>query len=211
MSSRRGERLDDEVGADEGEPLREIDGRLVRADRRRASQEHRAGIETGVHEHRGDAGLGLSFGDRPLDRRGAAVLRQQRRVDVDAAVSRNVEQGLREDAAVGEDDSGVRGERRDQVARLVGADLRGLVDGNAEAIGGDLHFGRMERLLAADGAVGLREHRRDVVAGVDEGLECRHGDGRRAHEDQSHGGGGYSKEETWTYDEVDLSWPSRAQ
>ncbi len=115
-------------------------------------------------------------------------------MDVDAAAFRNVEQGLGEDAAVGEDDCCVRGEGLDEVTSLFGSDLGGLMDRDAEAFGGDLDVGRAEGLLAADGAVGLREHRREVLASVDEGSECRHGDGRGAHEDESHGRGGYTNE-----------------
>ena len=51
-----------------------------------------------------DAGLGIAVDHRPLDRRGAAILRQQRRVHVDAAARQRLEHGLRQDLAVRDDD-----------------------------------------------------------------------------------------------------------
>ena len=61
--------------------------RIVRRQNRRAAlRNNRPGVQAGVHFHDGDAGFGLAVGNGPLDRRGAAIFRQQRSVDVQAAV-----------------------------------------------------------------------------------------------------------------------------
>ena len=57
----------------------------------RAHEQHVAGVHLLAHRHDGDAGLGVARQDRVLDRRGAAMARQDRRVHVDAAVRRQVE------------------------------------------------------------------------------------------------------------------------
>ena len=52
-----------------------------------------AGVHAFVELHDRDAGLGLAVDHRPLDRRGAAILRQERGVDVDAAARQRIEHG----------------------------------------------------------------------------------------------------------------------
>ena len=56
-----------------------------RADRLGLLQAHRARVELGDDAHDADAGVLVAGHDRPLDRRGAAPARQQRRMDVDQA------------------------------------------------------------------------------------------------------------------------------
>ena len=52
-----------------------------------------------------------------LDRRRAAPARQQRGVQVEAAVARRVEDRLRQDQPVGDDDRDVGGVRREELLR----------------------------------------------------------------------------------------------
>ena len=75
-----------------------------RPNRRGGFAEYCAGVEAGVHLHDGDAGRGLAVEDGTLDRSGAAVRREQRAVDIEAAVRWEVENGLWENLAVGGDD-----------------------------------------------------------------------------------------------------------
>ena len=67
----------------------------------------RAGVQTGIHFHDGHAGFSFAVGDGPLDRRGAAIFRQQRRVDVQAAERRQIQNGLRQNLSVSHDDDQV--------------------------------------------------------------------------------------------------------
>ena len=83
-----GEDRDDRVGARRGQPVVQRRAGVARVDRHADDREHRAGVEAGVHLHDRDAGLGIAREQRALDRRRTAPARQQRRVDVDAAVPR---------------------------------------------------------------------------------------------------------------------------
>ena len=95
------------------------------------AQQHGARVHARVHLERRDAGLGLAADDRPRDRRGAAVARQQRGVDVDRAARRHVEHGLGQDLAERRDHRDVGGEARrgaratrDRAAAAAGARAR---------------------------------------------------------------------------------------
>ena len=65
------------------------------------------GVEAGIHFHDHDAALGVAGHDRAIDRRGPAPARQQRRVQVEAAARHGIENVLRQDQPVGDDDGGV--------------------------------------------------------------------------------------------------------
>ena len=67
----------------------------VGTDRRLLLQQHVAGIEAVVGPEDRQPGLGLALDDRPVDRAGAAIGRQQRGVILDRAVGRDVEEVLR--------------------------------------------------------------------------------------------------------------------
>ena len=86
-------------------------GRHVRSDLDFAGQRHGAGIEALVHLHHHHAGLFVAGHDRPLDRRRAAPARQQRGMAVVAAKPRSVQNLLRQQQAVGDDDRDVGIER----------------------------------------------------------------------------------------------------
>ena len=88
------------------------------------AQERRAGVEALVDQHRRDAGLGLAAGDRPLDRRRAAVAWQQRGVDVHGAERREVDHGAGQDLAEGDDDLQL-GPQRAQLRPVPRARARG--------------------------------------------------------------------------------------
>ncbi|MNY21101.1 hypothetical protein D3C86_1546230 [compost metagenome] len=187
----RAEGVDEGLGPDLGEALREDIGRLVGADRGACLQEHGAGIQALLHLHGGDPGLGVAVQDGPLDRGGAAIAGQERGVDVDAAEGRQVQDRLRQDLAVGDDHDEVGGqglERREGL--LVAAQALRLVDRDPGFEGSLLDRGHGDLLAAPHRPIGLGEDGLDVVAGREEGLE--RGDGERggAHEDDGLGQGG---------------------
>ena len=82
-------------------------GRGVGGDRDLAGQQHRTGIHAFVDLHDRDAGDGVAFQDRPLDRGGAAPPGQKRRMDVEAAQPGRVEYRLRQPQPIGDDDGAV--------------------------------------------------------------------------------------------------------
>jgi hypothetical protein len=78
-----------------------------------ASCVRRPGIEPGIHAHDGDTGFSISVENRPLDRRGAAVIGEQRGVDVEATKS-----GKPRSGRAGAGRSGHHHQLRRQRARL---------------------------------------------------------------------------------------------
>ena len=57
-------------------------------------QEHRSGIQAGIHLHDGDAGLHITRFNRAMNRRRATPARQQRRMDIEAAPLARASQGV---------------------------------------------------------------------------------------------------------------------
>src|SRR5581483_11480722 len=107
--------------------------RILGSNRELLLQENIAGIEAGVDAHRRPASYRFSVGNRPLDRRGSAVLGQQRTVQINIAQRREVEHPLRYDAAVSDYDDGVRPQRGELSAKFfVVLDAIRLGDGKSE-------------------------------------------------------------------------------
>ena len=79
----------------------------MRADRRSLDRQDRTVIELLIDAHDGHAGFGLAVFDRALNRRGAAVLRQDRRVHIHKSPLRNLQESERQNLAVGDDDADV--------------------------------------------------------------------------------------------------------
>ncbi len=111
---------------------------------------------------------------------------KQRGVDVDDAERRDIDDALRNDLAVADDDHGV-GREGAQVFDGIGvADAFGLVDGDGVAERGGFHRRWRQFLFAAFGTVGLRDDFRDRVTRGDERVERGDGEFRRAEEDEFH-------------------------
>ena len=84
-------------------------------------QRHRPGIEPRIHLHHHHAGLRVTCHDRPLDRRSAAPARQQRGMTIVRAKPRAIQNGLRQQKAVGDHNSNIgvqRLERLNIIRRL---------------------------------------------------------------------------------------------
>ena len=87
--------FDQQLRADFGHALRKLARRFHIADFGFALQQHIAGIHADVGQHRSYARHLFAVDDAPVDRRGAAVFRQERCVNVDRAVFRNIQNFLR--------------------------------------------------------------------------------------------------------------------
>ena len=83
-----------------GQSRFELFGVFVGINRRALLGEQRARIEAGRHLNDAVAGFRFAAEDRPLDGRGAAILGQQRAVQVDAAEAGSGERFWAEDFAV---------------------------------------------------------------------------------------------------------------
>jgi DNA gyrase subunit A len=71
----------------------------------------RSGVEAGVHPHETDAGFGFAIDNRPLNGCRAAVLRQDRSMNIHATVGGKVEELLWQNLTVGDHDDELRLQR----------------------------------------------------------------------------------------------------
>ena len=158
-------------------------------DRDALLQQHRAGIETLVHLHDGDAGLGVAGQDGALDRRRAAPARQQRGMDVEAAEPRRGQDRRRQDQAVGDDHGRIETESGE--VRLLCRDLSATPEcapAMPRSSGNGVDRRRPRSLAAAGRARRLGVDGSDLVAGIDERAQRRDGEVRRAHEGEAQAG-----------------------
>ena len=129
------------------------------------------GVEPGVHLHDADAGFAIARFNSALDGCGTAPARQQRGVDVEAAVARDVEHGLRQQQAVGghHHDVGFHSAQHFLCGLAFQAFGLGYLKTEFER---GFFDGRSLQLHAAPfGTVGLGEHQRDVEAGPGNGAQ----------------------------------------
>ena len=166
--------------------VEQLAGSLACADRRLAGQQHIAGVQSLRHQHGGNAGFLIACDDRPLNRRRAAPARQERAVDVDAAARRNVEHGLRQQLAVGNDDDDLGSKLTQARLLLLFFERIRLKDRDAVRESKLLDRRRGQDLLAALRLIRLRVDRRDLMTGVQKRLKARYGKIRRAHENNAH-------------------------
>ena len=129
----------------------------------------------------GDARLGLAVDDRPVDRRGPAVLGQQRGVEVEGPQPRHGPDDLGEHTE-GDHDAQVGPQRLEGLDELRGFQLFGLQYRQTQFQSRDLNLAPVYFLSASGGFVGRSHHAHDVVAAPDERPQRRHGEFGRAHE-----------------------------
>ncbi len=82
-------RLGDKFRADGAHARGQFRRGFVRADFDFAAQERRPGIHARIDLHGGEPGEGFAVGDGPVDRRGAAITRQQGPVQINPAEAGN--------------------------------------------------------------------------------------------------------------------------
>src|SRR5690606_29986700 len=83
--------LDQSLGTEGRQPVMDTAAGIVIADRRALFQQHRAGVQPSFHLHDADAGFRVARLDGTLDRRRATPAWQQRTVDIDTAITGNIE------------------------------------------------------------------------------------------------------------------------
>src|SRR5688572_15386673 len=131
-------------------------------------QDHRALVEAvGGPEDR-EPGLLLAARDGPVDRRRAAVLRQQRRVVLDGAVLRDPDELLRRELQHEGHDADVGGEVLHRLRGFRALQRRELEELESLLLRRDLHGVGLRALL-----LGCHEDARHGVAAREEGLEDR--------------------------------------
>ena len=107
-------------------------------------------------------------------------------MDVDAAARRNVEHGLRQQLAIGNDDDDLGSKLTQTRLLLLFFERIRLKDRDAVREGQLLDRGRGQNLLAALRLIRLRVDRRDLMTGVQKRLKARYGEIRRTHENDPH-------------------------
>ena len=120
---------------------------------------------------------------RALDRRGPAVLRQQRGVDVDGPETRGLQQGVGQDPAVGGDDGQVGLVRCDLLPEVLRPEPLRLEHRDAVLRREALDRGRADPASPAPRPVRSGDGGDDAVRGVEQALERRQGEGGSSEED----------------------------
>jgi len=177
VSGQLSERFDQESCPEAGECGSKGLRGIVRTDRQFALRQYVAGIEAGVDSHDGHSGDRLTFGDGPLKRGSPAVLGQQRCMNVQIAVRRQVDHPLGDDAPVAYDDDGI-GIDRLELRLKFGIVLDALRLRDFKASGQRALFHRRGRDFHAPAArlIRLRDYKRHMVSSVGKSLEG--GDGK---------------------------------
>ena len=180
------ERRDEEFGPGTREPAEQRAGRVVGPDRLGQHPVHRARVQLLDEQERAGAGHVVAVQDGVLDRCGATPGRQDGEVQVDPAVRRDVQRGLRQQGPV-------RGHRAAVRADLVqpGEELRVTGPGRGEHLEPRLRGALGDRagldLAAAAGrGVGPGHHRGDLVPGRQQRVKRRYRRLRRTRENQAH-------------------------
>ena len=129
-------------------------------DTQRAACIDRSRVESRLHPHDADSGLGIAGKDRALDRRGAAPARQQGSVNIDARATRPLEQPARQQQPVSGDDERI-GRRPPGFGQPRIAERRRLLNSEAQLFRGALDRRRGEFTAAPGAAIRLRQHERN--------------------------------------------------
>jgi hypothetical protein len=155
--------FDEELGAELREAIVEGEGVIGIVDGGGALAQDGAGVEAVVEFHDGDAGFWISVEEGPLNGSGAAVLGEERGMDVQEPEWSRVEEVLGQDLAVSHDDGDVRAERTNGLDEGGIAGAFGLVEGQTELKSEGFDGGWLQAEFAAGGAVGLRDNGEDLV------------------------------------------------
>ena len=176
--------LQNQPGAHLHEPFVHRADRILRADRHADLPDDGPLVDFVVQQEGRDAGFGLAVDDRPVDRRGTPVLGQQRGVEIEGPQPRHGPDHLGQHPE-GDHDPQVGLPGPQCLDELRVAELHGLQDRKPQLPGGDLHVALVHPLPAAGGFVGCRDDPDDLVAPGDQRPQRRHGEFRRAHEDDA--------------------------
>jgi hypothetical protein len=183
------DRLAEGRGPERGEALREGTGGVVGSDRRLAREQDVARVHLFAHRHDAHARTGVTRHDGVRDRRRPAVPRQQRRMNVDAAARRQVEDRSRQDAAVSRDHDEIGRQRAQRALERRVAHPLGLQDREATRDRERLHRWRLDDEPASARPIGLADHADHRIRADEEGFEDGASERRSPHEEDAPGRG----------------------
>src|SRR5262249_24583691 len=179
--------LQQQVGAQLGQARSQRDPGIRGQDGHFFLQQDITGIQALVEKHGGDAGDGFTPGDSPLNRRGAAILRQQRSMNVDVATRGKIEHPRRNQAPIAHDDDGLWLQLVQTLLELlVGFDFFRLNYRKSEFEGGLLDRRRGQGPSATLRAVRLGYYQLQVESSSGQTPQRRHSKLRRPAENQLH-------------------------
>src|SRR5690606_22091871 len=172
-----------------GQSIVQSGGGVVEFNRRRRGCEYRSGVEAFFHPHHLHSGDGVARHDGAMDGSRAAPPGKQRAVQIERAALGRIENGLRQNEPVCDDNREIEVERGERflLRRLLQALRRMHFD---TPRGGELVHWRGAFLLAAARRTWrLRIHTRNVVPCINQRFQRRKRESRRAHESdaQRHG------------------------
>ena len=183
------ERGDEQAGAGRGEPVEQVAAGVGGPDLLGRDAVDGTGVHAGLEAERRRAGDLVAVQQRVLHGRGAAPGRQQREVQVDPAVHRDVEHRLRDERAVRHDRAAVGRELAQPRLELLVARVDRGQHLDAGRLGPLADRARAQRAAAAGRRVGAGDDGDDLVGAGEQRLERRHRRRRGAGEDEPHGGG----------------------
>ena len=172
--------------AESFEPVKELPGRFKLADLRFARSDHVPGVHRRSHVLHGNTGRLVPIEHRPLNGRSAAVFRQERAMDIDAAVLCHVKKRLRQNTAVSHDHKKLRSERAQKLRCRAVLEGYGLIYGNAALHGQRFHRRKALLHAASPRLVRLRENRGNVLTGLEKRAQRFFRKVRRTHKNNSH-------------------------
>ena len=159
---------------------------LLRCDRHFRFQKHISGVQSGVHLHRRHSGHLFPADDRPLDRRGSAVLRKQRRMDIDTAVRRHPKDLFRQDLSKCHDDHHIRLIFAQLFHAFGFPDTFRLIHRDPQTQSRLFHRSKLHLFSSAFRLIRLRHRQTYVMSRFHKRFQCTHGKIRGSHENDLH-------------------------
>ena len=181
------QRLHQQAGAQLGQSRRQGQRRIFRKDLHFSLQQNVTGIEAFVQQHGAYAGDALAVRNGPLNRRRAAILGQQRSMNIDVPARGQREHPGRNDASVPHDDDGFRRQIGKLLLKLfVLPDFFRLDDRQVQLLRRLLHRRSSQFHATPLGPVRLGHHQLHVKSGRRQPLQRRNSELRSPAEDQLH-------------------------
>ncbi len=154
---------------------------FIRCDFSGLTGEDGAGVEPGFHHHGLHAGHLVASHDGALDRRSAAPAWQEGGVNVHAAKPGRIQNGLRQDEAIGDHHSRIEAQLSKSGLLIIALERSGRAYLDALFLGIAMHWGRGQLLAASGRARRLGIDAGDLMARLDQGGEDGHGEIRASH------------------------------
>ncbi len=177
--------LRQQFGSHAGQTAAELAGINPVIQRQGFLQENISGIHAFIHQHQGDPGFPGTADQGPVDRCRTAQLRQQRRMQIETAPRRQLQQIGRQNPSVSDGNDQVRPQIGQGLLKLRGADFQRLQDRNTGCLRRLLDGRCLKMAVTALGPVRLADDGHDRPVMIDQSLQSRNREVRGSHEDDA--------------------------